>query len=116
MLLCNETVTIVRHVQERNADSYPCEAVVGVSWYGKRGDAPNVRDGEAQQSEYTVRIPAALVPEELPKAGDILVRGVLAEYTGRKCLEGREWFRVSLVGDNRRGRLLPHVVVKNYER
>ena len=116
MLGCTETITIVRHVQGLNDDSYTCEAIVGVSWHGKCGDALSTQNGEMQQSEYTVRIPASFVPEELPKAGDILVRGVLGAYTGRKCLEGREWFRVSLVGDNRRGRLRPHVVVKNHGR
>lgn len=113
MLACNETVTFVRHIAERNGDRYECEVVVGVSWYGKRGDQPSSQAGEAPQSEYTVRIPASRVPTELPKTGDIAVRGILAEYTGRKSLDGLEYFRVSRVGDNRRGRILPHVVVKN---
>ena len=113
MLACNETVTFVRHIAERAGDRYECEVVVGVSWYGKRGDQPSTQSGEAPRREYAVRVPAARAPKELPKAGDIVVRGILAEYTGRKCLEGREWFRISLVGDNRRGRLLPHLVVKN---
>lgn len=113
MLVCNETVTLVRHVPERDGDRYECEVVVGVSWFGKRGDQPSAQSGEAPRSEYTVRIPAGLAPQVLPKAGDIAVRGILAEYTDKKCLEGREWFRVSYVGDNRRGRFLPHLVVKN---
>ena len=113
MLVCNETVTFVRHIAEPDGDRYECEAVVGVSWYGKRGDQPSAQAGETPRSEYTVRVPASRVPKELPKAGDIVVRGILAEYTGRKCLEGREWFRISLVGDNRRGRFLPHLVVRS---
>lgn len=113
MLACRETITIVRHVQGTDSDSYTCEVIVGVSWFGKQGDAPTDRSGEAPQKEYTVRIPARLAPAELPKAGDILVRGVLAEYSGHKALEGREYFRASSVGDNRRGKLLPHVVVKS---
>ena len=113
MLVCNETVTFVRHIAEPDGDRYECEAVVGVSWYGKHGDRLSAQDGEAPRCEYTVRIPAALVPKELPRAGDLAVRGILAEYPDRKCLDGREWFRISYVGDNRRGRLLPHLVVKN---
>lgn len=113
MLACNEAVTFVRHIAERAGDRYECEVVVGVSWYGKRSDQPSAQAGEAPRSEYTVRVPASRVPKELPKAGDIVVRGILAEYTGRKSLEEREWFRISTVGDNRRGRLLPHLVVKN---
>lgn len=113
MLACNETVTFVRRIAERDGDRYECKVVVGVSWYGKRGDQPSAQAGEAPRSECTVRVPASRVPKELPKAGDIVVRGILAEYTGRKSLEEREWFRISTVGDNRRGRFLPHLVVKN---
>lgn len=111
MLACSEIVTLVRHKQQQNADSYTCEVIVGVSWYGKSGDAPSTQ-GEAPKKNYTVRIPAKLVPQELPKAGDIVVRGIMGEYS-REKLKDREWFRISSVGDNRRGRLLPHVVVKN---
>lgn len=113
MLLCNETVTLVHHTPGANSDAYACTAIVGVSWYGKRGDAPSASDGEAPREAYTVRIPAAVVPEVLPQAGDLLVRGMFAEYTGRKSLKGREWFRISSVGDHRRGKFLQHVVVKN---
>lgn len=113
MLGCTETVTIVRHVQGKDSDSYTCEVIVGVSWFGKCGDEASERSGEAPAKDYVVRIPAELLPAELPKAGDILVRGILAEYTGHRSLEGREHFRISSVGDNRRGRLLPHMVVKS---
>ena len=112
MLCCNETVTLVRHFAERDGDRYECEVIVGVSWYGRRGSVPT-GDGFEPRDEYTVRIPAQRVPEPLPKADDYLVRGILAKYTGRRCLEGREHFRITFVGDNRRGRFLPHVVVKN---
>lgn len=113
MLLCNETVTIVRHIAEANADRYECAVIVGVSWFGKRGDAPSASGGDAPKDAFTVRIPEALVPMVTPREGDILVRGILAEYTGKKCLKDREWFRVSSVGDNRRGVFIRHLVVKN---
>ena len=117
MLYCNETATLVRHITGKTEDRYECVAMVGVSWFGKRGAASasggDRTDGSAPKNEYAVRIPEAVVPEPLPKAGDILIRGILAEYTGRKCLEGREAFCISYVGDNRRGRYLRHVVVKN---
>ena len=111
MLGCTDTITIVRHIQTRKDDRYECEVVVGVSWHGKRGDAPN-DNGEAPKMQYTVRIPAALAPETIPKNGDLIVRGIFAEYS-RNALKDREWFRVSMVGDNRRGRFLPHIVFKN---
>lgn len=117
MLYCNETATLVHHIADKSEDRYECVAMAGVSWFCKRGAAPSSdggrTDGITPKDEYTVRIPAELVQEELPKAGDYLVRGVLAEYTGRKCFDGRDAFCISYVGDNRRGRFLRHVVVKN---
>lgn len=113
MLMFNETVTLVHHVPSANGDAYACKVIVGVSWYGKRGDAPSASDGETPKTEYTVRIPETVVPEPLPEAGDFLVRGILTEYNGRRSLTGREYFRISRVGDNRRGRFLRHVVVMN---
>ena len=113
MLECTDTVTIVRQIQGENTDSYTCEVIAGVSWFGTMGDTTRDRAGEAPEQEYSVRIPASLVPAELPKAGDVFVRGILAEYGNYGSLEGREHFRVATVGDNRRGRLLPHIVVKS---
>lgn len=108
-----EIATLVHHIAGVDDDSYTCTVMVGVSWYGKQGDAPSASGGEAPKTEYTVRIPAAVVPEPLPEPGDILVRGVLEEYSGKSSLKDREYFRISRVGDNRRGRYLAHVVVKN---
>ena len=111
MFACTDTITIVRHVQTRKDDRYECEVVVGVSWHGKQGDSPDAH-GEAPKKQYTVRIPAELAPEKLPKSGDLIVRGILAEFD-KAALKEREYFRVSSVGDNRRGRFLPHIVLKN---
>lgn len=113
MIGCTETVTLVHHVAGINEDSYICTVMEGVSWFGKAGDAPSASGGEAPKAEYTVRIPANAVPDPLPAPGDFLVRGVLMAYQGKHSLKGREYFRISRVGDNRRGRNLSHVVVKN---
>jgi hypothetical protein len=113
MLANTETITIVHHVEGINTDTYTCTAIVGVSWFGKRGDAPSANAGDAPKMEYKVRIPDALVPDVLPVAGDIIVRGVLGANDNPGSLQGREWFRASYVGDNRRGKYLRHVVVGN---
>lgn len=115
MPFCNNTVTVVHHEKAKNGDSYTCHVIVGVSWHGKRGMAPTANGGFAPRDEYIVRIPAERVPDVLPKPGDFIVKGILAEYTGRCCLAEQEYFEVSFVGDNRRG-LLPHLVVKNVDR
>lgn len=112
LLACNETVTVVRHEQTGSSDLYTCEAIVGVSWFSKLGSVASAA-GETPAVETIVRIPADRVPETLPAKGDMMVRGVLASYEDRKSLKDMETFRIAYVGDNRRGRLLPHVVVKS---
>lgn len=113
MIGCTETVTLVHHVAGINEDSYLCTVIDGVSWFGKLADAPSSTGGEAPRTEYTVRIPSDAVTDPLPMPGDFLVRGVLTAYQGKQSLKGREYFRISCVGDNRRGKNLAHVVVKN---
>ena len=88
MLACNETVTFVRHIAERAGDRYECEVVVGVSWYGKRGDQPSTQSGEAPRREYAVRVPASRVPKELPKAGDIRRARYFSRIHGQEELGG----------------------------
>ena len=112
LLACTETVTIVRHERTGSSDFYTCEVIVGVSWFSKRG-ATATATGETPAVETIVRIPADRAPETLPVKGDLLVHGVLGSYEGRESLKDLEAFRVAYVGDNRRARLLPHVVVKS---
>lgn len=112
LLACTETVTLVRHQQEPTGDVYRCEVIVGVSWHSKAGSMPGA-NGETPKAEFVVRIPAELAPDPLPKDGDYLVRGVLGAFDGsRRTLKDREYFQINYVGDNRRGVLLPHIVVK----
>ena len=112
MLACTETVTLVRHVKTAEGDSYTCEIIVGVSWFEKHGALVSSK-GEAPENVVLVRIPARLVPEPLPEAGDHLVRGAIGGCSGLKDLAELECFRIAKVGDNRRGRLLPHVVCRS---
>ena len=111
MLACNETVTLVRHQQTADADTYSCHVIVGVSWFGKAGSVLS-NDGEQPSTSVTVRIPERLAPDTLPKAGDYMIRGVLGSCPSLKALDGLEGFRVDYVGDNRRLSCLRHVVVK----
>ena len=112
MLCCNETVTIVRHIETPEGDAYSCEVIVGVSWFSKHGATASA-SGETPTTEVTVRTPAENVPDDLPKKGDLFVHGVLGAYESRNSLKDMESFRVAFVGDNRRTRILPHVVVKS---
>lgn len=113
MLHTNETITIIHHTESANGDTYGCTVCVGVSWYGKRGVSASANGGQAPTIDYTVRIPTDVVPESLPVPGDMIVHGILAEYTGKNCLKDKEYFVVAQVGDNRRAILTPHVVVRS---
>lgn len=116
LLGCTETVTLVRHVQDADGDSYTQETIQGVSWFEKTGSALSAANGEAPHTEVTVRIPAEVCPVQLPKPGDYMVKGVLtlppmASPTPRTLADWNA-FRIATVGDNRRV-CLPHVVVKS---
>ncbi len=106
-------MTWVQHLPTPEGDDCQCHILRGCSWYGRRGDEPG-KDGQTPQDGYTVRIPEELLPEgNLPQAGDYMVRGPMAQYTGVRCLNGEDYFRVGSVGDNRRGVHLRHIVVKD---
>ena len=111
MLMANETITLVHHEKTADGDRYLCTAAVGCSWFGKMGNTVSA-SGNNPSASYSVRIPEAVAPKELPVPGDFCVRGILGCCDGLKSLAGREYFVISFVGDNRRGRL-PHVVVKS---
>lgn len=109
---CHETLTLIRHEKTPEGDTYTCEAIAGCSWFSKHGSTAST-NGKAPTTDVTVRIPADLAPDPLPAAGELLVRGVLGSYESRESLKGYEAFRIAYVGDNRRTKLLPHVVVKS---
>ncbi len=114
LLGCTETVTLIRHVQTHDGDSYTAEVMEGVSWFEKAGSVLSASNGEAPRTEVTVRIPAERCPETIPKAGDYLLKGTLPAGTvlTPSVLKGLDAFRVATVGDNRRVGL-QHVVVKS---
>ena len=112
MLACTETVTFVRPVRGIDDDSYALTAVSGVSWFGKtRVTAEGA--GVVFDSVLYLRIPAAALPTGfLPAVGDYVLRGEPAgEITGPGALAALGAREVLAVGDNRRGRLRPHVLV-----
>lgn len=105
MLMCNETVTLVRHVAEKDGDRYECIAIVGASWHGKAQMVVSAQ-GAMPQNTFKSRIPEALLPTGItPRKGDWLVRGVIASVDrAPAAFSGRENFQITAVGDNRRGR------------
>lgn len=106
MLLCNERATLVQIHSGKDGEHYTCTELVGVSWYGKTVII-STEKGAKPQNTYQVRIPASRMPQDVvPKAGDFVVRGVVRNVTAApQDLQGYEYFAVTAVGDNRRGRL-----------
>lgn len=109
MYLADDTVTIVRHIETIDGDSYSNTVIHGVSWKRSAGDNMG-RQGETPVTSVTVRIPEENLPDVLPTAGDYIVRGV-ASVNSLADLKGREYFRVSSISDNLRGIHLRHLAV-----
>ena len=105
MLLCNETVTLIRLQRTDDGEEYLLTKVAGASWYGKRVIAQTTKGAEPQNT-YTVRIPQANMPKDvIPRRGDFVVRGMVEEVKRAPAdFVDREYFCITSVGDNRRGR------------
>ncbi len=109
MLMCNETVTVVRGTGQ----GYTVQTYEGASWYDKTIVSVQ-NNGLAYANMVKVRLPEAVLEgaQMLPEVGDHIVRGAvesvpetpaeLAAYSPRKIIR---------VGDNRRGKF-PHLEVE----
>lgn len=103
MLMCEETVTLVHEERTDDGESYVCTVIQGASWYGKAAMAQTT-EGITPQNTYKSRFPATVLVQ--PHKGDFLVRGVVEIVKRAPAdLKGREYFCITAVGDNRRGRL-----------
>lgn len=101
---CTETVTLVHHLKGEE-DNYTCTIVKNASWF-KRLAITTSGDGAKVGNTYDSR----LFGDDIgivPSPGDYLVRGVVSAIEKPSDLQGLEYFRITAVGDNRRGGL-PH--------
>lgn len=109
MLLCNETVTLVRHIAEKQGDFFTCTAISGVSWHGRTVIRPPSQmgsNGVELANVIQVCIPEAHMPDGLRvQTGDYLVRGALESVSSLRDLQNYAFMKVLAVTDNRRGRL-----------
>lgn len=105
MLMCQELITLVHLERTDDGETYVLTSINGASWYGKRVIAQTTKGAEPQNT-YIVRIPKENFAEKvIPCRGDYIVRGNL-EHVQRipADLSGREYFCITSVSDNRRGR------------
>ncbi len=104
MIACNEIITLIKHTTENDGDSYECTAVNDASWFAKTVITTS-GDGAKPANTYEVRVMG--YGKFTPAPGDYVARGVVANISKPSDLKGVEHFRITAVGDNRRGSL-PH--------
>ena len=104
LLGCTETVTLVHHLKD-DEDTYTCTIVKSASWF-KRLAITSSADGAKVGNTYDSRLFGEVVGVT-PSPGDYLVRGIVENVEKPSDLKGLEHFRITAVGDNRRGGL-PH--------
>ncbi len=111
MLMCNESVTLIHLERYDDGEKYNVTIIENASWYGKRVMTQTTKGAEPQNT-YMVRIPDICVPDPLPAKGDYMVRGAHVSEVKRipADIAEEEYFCITTVGDNRRGRL-KHMVV-----
>ena len=108
-LACDQDLTLVHHVMERDGDRYECYPISGASWYEKMVVATS-GDGAKPVNVVKVRIPSERVPACMPAKLDFIVKGTVEAVTRPAELKGKTYFQITAVADNRRG-ALAHVMV-----
>lgn len=102
MLMCNQTVTLVHHVKGVDNDTYICTPYGNASWFKKRAISTD-GDGAKPSNTYEVRIMGDI---EIPVAlGDFVALGAVSEIEKPADLVNVDHFRITAIGDNRRGGL-----------
>lgn len=103
MLGCTETVTLIHHDRESDEDNYICTTFENASWF-KRNTISTSGDGAKPVNTYESRI---LTDADITVSpGDWLVLGVVESVDVPSSIE-LDKFRITAIGDNRRG-LLAH--------
>lgn len=105
MLGCTETVTLIRHIKQPQGDAYDCVVIRGASWFAKT-ETVNTVKGITTGNVLKCRILPGSLPESAPPCvGDYMVHGDIDALIKLSDLLPFEHFRITAVGDNRRGRL-----------
>ena len=104
MIACTETVTIIHHNKNIDNDTYTCTVLNNASWF-KKTTISTSAEGAKPSNTYECRIMGA---DNLPAAkGDYIALGVVESINKPSELKEIDHFRITSIGDNRRG-LLPH--------
>lgn len=99
MLGCDKTVTLVHHDRESDDDNYICTTFKNASWF-KKNTITTSGDGAKPVNTYESRI---LTDENITiSPGDWLVLGEVSSVETPSSIE-LDKFRITAIGDNRRG-------------
>ena len=100
MLECNNTVTLIHHEKGVDGDTYECTVYHDASWF-KKNTITTSADGAKPVNTYVVRI---LTNEDVKcELGDRLALGVISKVEKTSDLKDVDSFRITAIGDNRRG-------------
>lgn len=108
MLLCRETVTLVRQTKAASGDTWSAQAISGAYW--RRCAASRAEErGMAASGQVRALLPAGTCV----RAGDVLIRGERTQaVAGLEALAGEDWCTVFEVCDNAGpGRRAAHIRV-----
>lgn len=103
MLACDKTITLVHHVKD-DEDTYICTVITDASFFKKTTIATS-KDGATPSNTYECRVINNRSIE--PALGDYVVLGEVKEVKSPSDLKEYDKFRITAIGDNRRG-YLPH--------
>lgn len=99
MLGCDKTVTLIHHDRTSDDDNYICTTFAKASWF-KKNTITTAGDGAKPVNTYESRI---LTDAEINVSpGDWLVLGVVESVDTPSSIE-LDKFRITAIGDNRRG-------------
>ena len=99
--MCDQTVTLVHHIKGDDGDTYACTTYEKASWFKKQTITTSA-DGAKPVNTYEVRI---LGTQDIsPALGDYVALGAVSGVSKPSDLKG-DHFRVTSIGDNRRGTL-----------
>lgn len=102
MLACDNTVTIIHHNKNTDSDTYTCKVLYNASWF-KKTTISTSAEGAKPTNTFECRIMTA---DDLPAAlGDYIALGEVESINKPSELKDLEHFRITAIGDNRRGKL-----------
>lgn len=104
MIGCTETVTLIHHIKD-DEDTYICQTVNKASWFSKVTISTS-SEGAKPVNTFEARLFGDLTGVE-PSLGDYVVKGIIKHFEKLADLKNTDYFRITAIGDNRRGGL-PH--------